>query len=229
MTLLPSLLSLDHSPAITPASADPFAGLRPRSRAAWRLVEHLGGERRSAEEFITRRYRDSLGADIEAFMPRLFTLRDSGGAICGALGLRSAHHRLFAERYLDVSVERAIARSSGCAVERQAIVEVGHFCGAFAGAMRLLIELLTERLHDEGQQWVAFTSTTALRNAFTRVGLRPIDLGPAPAEKLSSDERRRWGRYYDHAPRVSAGRVEIGMRAFAQQRAPAGTSGEAGA
>jgi hypothetical protein len=182
------------------------------------LVERVGADRIAAESFITQRYAQAFGARITAFMPRLFTLCDAHGTVLGAFGLRSAHHRLFTERYLDRPVEDVLARATATRVARHSIVEVGHSCGAFAGSMRSLIALLASYLDREGFEWVVFTSTGVLRNAFARIGLNPLDLGPASITRLPPDERAAWGRYYDHAPRVSAGRIEIGMRAFARQR-----------
>jgi hypothetical protein len=182
------------------------------------LVECLGADRLAAESFITQRYAHTFGARIRAFMPRLFTLRDARGAVCGAFGLRSAHHCLFTERYLDEPIEAVLAHATATSVARQSIVEVGQSCGLFPGSMRTLIRLLAAQLVRENFEWVVFTGTGALRNAFARVGLHPLDLGPASINRLPPDERAAWGRYYDHAPRVGAGRIEIGTRTFAQRR-----------
>jgi hypothetical protein len=130
----------------------------------------------------------------------------------GALGLRSARHRLFVEHYLDQPIERVIARRMACAVDRASIVEVGHLSGTFPGAMRTLIWLLTERLHREGFEWVTFTGTTALRNAFRRIGLFPIDIQVATASRLPPEARAAWGTYYDHSPHLFVGRIQEGVQ-----------------
>lgn len=77
-----------------------------------------------------------------------------------------------------------------------------------------MIGLLTARLHQEGYEWVVFTGTTGLRNAFCRLGLFPIDIQAATADRIPADERAAWGRYYDHAPRVLVGNVQSGYRAM---------------
>jgi len=77
--------------------------------------------------------------------------------------------------------------------------------------------LLTERLHREGFEWVSFTGTTSLRNAFTRMGLSPIDIKAAEAACLPADEQTAWGRYYDHSPRVLVGNIREGYHALTQQ------------
>ncbi len=181
---------------------------------AFELVEHCGADRAVVEAFIRARFASSYGCRIESFMPRLFSVRNRAGEICGAFGLRAAHEPLFLEHYLDLPIEDAIASRLGASVDRQRIVEVGHFSGAFPGAVRAMIALLTERLHREACAWVAFTGTTELRNAFGRLGLRPLDLQAATLERLPAAARTAWGSYYDHAPRVLVGNVNEGYRAM---------------
>lgn len=178
------------------------------------LFEHVGGSRATVEAFISQCFAESFGSRIEAFMPRLFSVRDEAGEFCGAFGLRSASRNLFLEQYLDAPIEKVIAARAGTRIERRVIVEVGHFSGSFPGAVRAMIGLLTDRLHREGYEWVVFTGTAELRNAFCRLGLFPIDIQAATAERIPADERAAWGRYYEHAPRVLAGNVQAGYRAM---------------
>ena len=184
------------------------------ARPAFELVEHEGANRAAVEDFISQRFAESFGSRIEGFMPRLFSVRNREGKICGAFGLRSANRNLFLEQYLDTSIEKTIAARVGVKVERRAIVEVGHFSGAVPGVVRAMIGLLTEHLHREGYEWVVFTGTTSLRNAFCRLGLCPIDIQAATIDRLPEEERAAWGSYYDHAPRVLVGNIEEGYRAM---------------
>jgi hypothetical protein len=195
-----------------PALAKPAAPAASHADAGFELFEHVGADRARAEQFISRRFCESFGARVVAFMPRLFGLYDRGGSLRGALGLRSARHRLFVEHYLDRPIERVIARHTACAVDRASIVEVGHLSGTFPGAMRTLIWLLTERLNREGFVWVVFTGTTALRNAFRRNGLHPVDIQLATAARLPPDARAAWGSYYDHSPHVFVGKIDDGVQ-----------------
>jgi hypothetical protein len=181
---------------------------------AYELVEHAGPDRILAERFISQRFAESFGSRVEKFMPRLFSLRNAHGEICGAFGLRSANRKLFLEQYLDQPIEKAIAARIGSAVARQCIVEVGHFSGTFPGAVRAMICLLTERLYCEGFAWVTFTGTASLRNAFGRMGLAPLDIQAAAAERLPADERAAWGSYYEHAPHVLVGNIREGYGAL---------------
>ncbi len=183
-------------------------------RREYVLIEHGCGDRLAAEKFIARCFAQSFGARVDAFMPRLFTVRKSDGSICGAFGLRSAQRKLFNEQYLEQPIERAITARVGSVVERRGIVEVGHFSSASSRALRALILLLIERLHHEGFEWVAFAATIQLRNALLRMGLFPIDLDAATAAAIPVEARGAWGRYYDHAPRVLAGRIRDGFGAL---------------
>ncbi len=208
--LLSRLLHAERLPTGRPAATGCSAA------TTFELFEHLGADRALAEQFISRRFDESFNARVEAFMPRLFGMYDAEGNLRGALGLRSARHRLFVEHYLDQPIERAIARRMACAVDRSSIVEVGHLSGTFPGAMRTMIWLLIERLHREGFEWVAFTGTTALRNAFRRNGLFPVDIELAAIERLPHDARAAWGSYYDHLPRVFVGRIRDGVQRMLQ-------------
>lgn len=187
---------------------------------AFELFEHVGADRAAVETFISQCFADNFGSRVEAFMPRLFSMRNRNGEICGAFGLRSANRNLFLEQYLDTPIEQTIAARVGGKVERQAIVEVGHFSGTFPGAVRAMIGLLTERLHQEGFEWVVFTGTTGLRNAFCRLGLCPLDIQAATADRLPADARAAWGSYYDYAPRVLVGNIPEGYRAMHFSAAP---------
>lgn len=181
------------------------------------LIEHKGPSRVQAEQFISQCFSENFGSRVESFMPRLFSLRNEHGDICGAFGLRSANRKLFLEQYLDQPIEKAIAARLGSVIERQCIVEVGHFSGTFPGAVRAMICLLTERLYREGFTWVTFTGTASLRNAFGRMGLAPLDIQAAEAERLPADERAAWGSYYDHAPHVLVGNIKEGYGALAKR------------
>lgn len=201
---------------------DPHAPAAPARtpRTGYSLREHAGADRALVERFIASRFTASFGARIGTFMPCLFGLHDRDGALRGAFGLRCASRPLFVEQYLDAPIETAIARRAGIAPARAAIIEVGHLCGAFPGAMRTIIRLLTLRLHGDGFEWVAFAGTRSLHNAFVRVGMHPLDLGAARIEHLPADARAGWGSYYAHKPRVLAGRIAVGVDAIASGRTP---------
>jgi Thermostable hemolysin len=164
------------------------------------------------EQFISRCFERAYDSRIRAFMPRLFSLRDGDGDIVGAFGLRSASHRLYLEQYLEQPIEQSIRAPAGGHIDRKTIVEVGHFSGSAPGSVRAMIFRLTEYLHRQGIEWVAFTGTSTLRNAFHRMGLAPIDICAAAQDRLPPQERAAWGSYYDYAPHVLVGNVGQGYR-----------------
>jgi hypothetical protein len=209
--LIQSVLSLLFRRERSPAG-DILAVQDPAGGPRFELCEHTGANRAAAEKFISRCFAESFGARVEAFMPRLFSLRSPDGTIRGAFGLRSANHRLFVEHYLGRPIEQAIAEHTDDVVERRSIVEIGHFSGTFPAAMRALIWLLTERLRREGFQWIVFTDTSCLRNAFYRIGLLPIEIQAAALERIPEDVRATWGSYYDHFPWVLVVKVDEGFQ-----------------
>lgn len=207
------------SPLFPPFAAELTAGGPALASHApgGRLVENTGAARRPVEALIRQRFDEAYGARISGFMPRLFSLEEIGGLPLGACGLRDAGSTpLFLERYLDLPIEAAIAAQLGRPVARETIVEVGQFAGQGAGAFRSLIRHLAERLHRDGQHWVVFTGTTALRNAFARLGLPVRELGIADPARLTPEEREDWGSYYRHAPRVMFGDIRAGFAALAE-------------
>ena len=196
---------------------------RPVDSSALRLAECEGEARHAAETLIRDRFAAAYDARVTHFMPRLFGLRGGAGPLLGACGLReAAGDKLFLERYLDQPIEHCIAGAVGTPVARHEIVEVGQFAGTGAGAFRSLIQRLTARLHQDGHRWVVFTGTSALRNAFRRLGLEPLDLAAADAGRLAVEERSAWGSYYDYGPRLMCGNIEEGFDEVQRQLAGEG-------
>jgi hypothetical protein len=180
---------------------------------------HLSGPgeagREEVETFIRARFAEAWGADVRHFLPALMSLRDEAGGLLGALGLRpAAQGPLFLEQYLDRPVEQALARATGEPVARTRLVEVGNLAVAAPGGGRWLITALTAYLHGAGAGCAVFTCGPALRNAFLRLGVELIDVGPADPGHLPAGEASRWGRYYEQAPRVTAARVAQSHRAL---------------
>jgi len=173
--------------------------------------------RAETERFIHHCFARVYGADVREFMPVLMRLHDGGGTLLGALGLRSARDEaLFLERYLERPVEQALAAGFNTPVDRDAVTEVGNLAVAAPGGGRWLITALTAYLFAAGGTWVVFTIGPVLHNAFRRMGLELVDLGPADPDRLCASERAGWGRYYEQKPRVMAGRVEHGYRVLQQ-------------
>jgi hypothetical protein len=210
----------------TPAGRDQ-RGPRAVPVSGLRLLEAEGPARRhEVEAFVRRRFAEMHGAQVTRFMPRLWSLAGEFGGVVGAVGLRDARDgALYLERYLDEPVEQAIARRLGSTPRREGLVEVGNLAADGIGHARVLIVQLTRLLAAAGTRWVSFTGTPSLVNSFRRLGLCPIDLGPADPARLDGAERAAWGRYYDDGPRVMAGPVPVGYA----QLVAAGAMGAAGA
>jgi hypothetical protein len=172
----------------------------------------LGPEdpRAEAEAFVADIYREHHAADLRGFMPWLLAFRGPDGTLLAVVGLRlAASHRLFVEQYLDIPAEQAASQALAQAVDRDTMVEVGGLAARRPGDARRLILCLTRGLHAAGLRWVLFAATSQLRNAFDRLGLRPVTLVPALRERLQPSATD-WGRYYDTQPMLVCGDIAAG-------------------
>ncbi len=169
-----------------------------------------GDDRTQAEAFVAAVYRERHGATLREFMPWLLAFRDAGGALLAVVGLRlAANAPLFVEQYLDAPAEQAVAGALARAVDRETMVEVGGLAAQRPGDARRLILCLTRGLDAAGLRWVLFAATLQLRNAFDRLGLRPVALAPARRERLRPSATD-WGRYYDSQPVLLCGDLAAG-------------------
>lgn len=170
-----------------------------------------GSPRRpEAEAFIRAVFARHYGAEVSSFAPDLMLL-EQGGRTLAATGWRAAGAGpLFLERYLDQPIEAALARLAGQAVRRERIVEVGNLAAIRPGSSLHVILELGAYLDRQGYEWVVFTATRELIGIFTRLGLPPLALAPAEPARLGA-EAAAWGRYYDTAPIVVAGRIRLGL------------------
>jgi hypothetical protein len=170
-----------------------------------------GSPRRAAvEAYVAERYREGHGAEVTRFLPTLMGIEAPGAGIAGAIGVReAAAEALYLEQYLDVPVERALARAVGCPARRDSVAEVGNLAGSLPGAGTVLIAAFAGYLDALGLGWAVFTGTRALRNAFEGGGRAPpAHLGPADPSRLP-DGGASWGRYFATDPRVVAVRIPL--------------------
>lgn len=175
------------------------------------LQECGNQDRQQTEHFIHDCFHSAYGADITHFMPRLFELSTRRGERVAAFGIRSAADEpLFLEHYLAQPIEQVLGAKLGTELKRDKIVEVGNLAAIYPGAARWLIVALTVKLYQSGFEWVVFTGTSTLRNGFRRLGLHPIELGPASLTQLPEAERTQWGSYYETSPVVMAGNIHYG-------------------
>lgn len=198
---------------------DPWPRRSPRRRltgpAGPTRVDTLGedsGARREVEAFIRACFQRAYAANVRVLPPLLMALRGDHGELMAALGMRAAaRNPLFLEQYLDVPVEVALGARLGIDVRRDGIVEVGNLAVAQPGGARWLITALTAFLHARGDEWVVFTAVPAVRNAFLQLGLNPVPLAPAVADRLGP-AAGEWGSYFEGRPMVMVGRVEEGYQ-----------------
>jgi hypothetical protein len=185
------------------------------ARARSFLLHPRGAAGRGEVESLIRDvYRDRYAAPSPALAPVLVALWEAGRPVAAAGYRPAARQPLYLERYLGRAVEELLPRVDGVRVDRSRIVEVGNLAARRAGEGRALIEPLARHLVDEGYLWVVSTVTRELRAMFARLGIAPLELGAADAAALG-DERREWGRYYDHDPRVMAAHLPQSSRRLA--------------
>ncbi len=179
------------------------------------IIDIGHSERRDVERFIHNRFGIEYDADIRHYMPNLLRLTTGGGELIAAAGYRPAgRDRLFLETYLDTPIEDVLSQRYGRVISRESIVEVGNLADAHPGGGRAAITALTAYLSGMGYQWVVFTGVKKLRNCFRRLGIETERIGYADTARLTSDELRLWGRYYQSGPLVMAGNIMKGFWAL---------------
>ena len=189
------------------------------ARSPFELHPDGDPRRLQVEDFIRQVYARRFGARVTHFAPVLVSLRDRAGTLVAAAGYRhAAQGPLFLERYLDAPVERVLARHDEPMAARADIVEVGHLAAGRAGEGRRLIYLLGPHLAALGFQWVVGTLTQELRQMFVRIGVVPLELGPADSAALGPDAKE-WGSYYDHGPLVLAGHLPDALQRMSKRTA----------
>jgi thermostable hemolysin len=177
-------------------------------------------QRRRLERFIQRAFARHHGAAVRAFMPTLLALEGQRGRVCGVVGFRrAAAEPLFLERYLDQPVELVLGEHVGNSIPRSHIVEVGNLASLSCRAACHLVAALPRILLADGNQWIVFTATTAVRGMLAKFRAPVIELGRATRDRLTDADE--WGRYYDNDPRVVAGYLRDGIApAFAEILSP---------
>ena len=191
---------------VTPAIASTPAGLR------WEAASEASDRHAALADFIKGAYRQHFGASLSSLMPELCALIDVDGLPRAVAGFRQATGQpLFLEQYLSSPVELQIAAATGEPVERSTIWEVGNLATRCPGAARYFVHRAAEALAERGAEWAVFTGTRRVVAVFRRLGLPLVTLAQADPASLREDAAR-WGSYYEHAPRVVAGRVCLALQ-----------------
>ena len=164
--------------------------------------------RDKVEYFVHQVLENQYSANIQNYLPWLFSISDKNGGIQSALGLRGAYgSTLFLEQYLNNSVEKIASKVTNASINREDIIEVGNLAAVSAGGARMLIYTLTAFLRGAGYKWVVFTAPQLLINSFKRLGLDLHYLADAKLDNLTND-KTNWGHYYDSDPQVVIGNVD---------------------
>jgi hypothetical protein len=167
-------------------------------------------QRRRIEEFVRNEFWAHFDARVTRFMPLLLALR-KGGDIHAVVGCRpAAYEALFLERYTGDAIENVLAQKFGVALCREEIVEIGGLACRNARAAIHIVKALAPVLLHAGFSWVVFTGADTVMNVFRHLKLEPYVLCAADPLVLG-DERHDWGSYYEHNPRVMAGRLRDGV------------------
>jgi hypothetical protein len=163
------------------------------------------------ERFVQEAFAAKFAARVQSFLPHLLTVRGAERQLCAVAGYRGAgEERLYLESYLDRPIEQVFAAQYGQPIERHQVVEVGNLASSRCRMARQLVAALPAHLMAQGFEWIAFTATLAVRQLLDRFGAPVVDLGPANPAKVSQSGDA-WGSYYDHEPRVLAGRLADGL------------------
>lgn len=182
-------------------------------------IRHIvaGSRRREeVEEFIRATFKSRFDATVTSFAPNLMALERDARIVAAAGWRCAAEGPLFLESYLDVPIDTAVAKLAGHPVDRALIVEVGHLAATRAGGSIDVILALSRHLGHLGYEWVAFTATSELLGIFRKLGLAPLALAPADPARLGA-QAGAWGRYYDNAPVVVAGRIRLALEKAARR------------
>ena len=171
--------------------------------------------RKLVETYIYDKFSESYGADVQHFLPYVFTLNCNEN-ICATVGIRTAESEpLYLEKYLRYSIEQEIGIQFKTAIKRSSIVEIGNLVSTWRGSSQLLFIFLTDLLIRMNREWVVFTATKEVETLLNKMNFTLIHLADASAEMLS-DEKDKWGSYYQENPKVMFGHIPTAMSILKQ-------------
>ncbi len=169
-------------------------------------------ERRRVEKFVAIRFKQEHQAQLSQFSPMLIALEDEQREIFAVVGVREAKaSALFSEQYLDTTIEQVVSHLADESCDRDDVIEVGNFAARKVGVGRYFFAALTHILPLWGARWLVCTGTVCVVNGLRKLGMSPLSLAAASAQRLP-DKGASWGQYYDHDPLVMLGEIEKGRR-----------------
>lgn len=180
------------------------------------LIDDKSRDKFDVEDFISRRFNDAFGAEIQHFLP-YFLISQMDGLIDSAIGFQPVQQQsLFLEQYLSHPVEQSL-QLQGIITKRAEMVEIGNLAASFNSGSPLLFILLAAVLHQADYQWVVFTATRQVRHLIGKLQLSTITLGTADPQRLV-DKNQQWGSYYLHQPAVLAGHLPTAIAHLRQHQ-----------
>jgi len=167
------------------------------------LVSPVDDQRAAVEQFIQQGYEKHFAARLVEFFPVILAVRDmTSQRIMGAVGMRYADDQnLFSERYLNQSIESLIANHEAVNVNRNSIIELGHFAVDRPADVNTVIPMIGRFLKSLDVSWAVYTLSRPIKTAFARLGIQLTHLQhahPGALQNSLSD----WGTYYDFKPAV---------------------------
>ncbi len=180
------------------------------------LIDSQSGEKPAVQDFISKRFNDAFGAEIQHFLP-YFLASEMDGLIDSAIGFQPVQPQpLFLEQYLSHPIEHSL-KAHGIHISRSELVEIGNLAASFNSGSPLLFILLAAVLHQANYQWVVFTATRQVRHLIGKLQLSTISLGIADPQQLL-DKSQEWGSYYQHQPIVLAGHLATAIAHLRQHQ-----------
>lgn len=180
------------------------------------LIDGQSSEQSVVQAFISKRFNDAFGAEIQHFLPYFLTSQ-MDGLIDSAIGFQPVQPQsLFLEQYLSHPVEQTL-KLQGIIAKRAQMVEIGNLAASFNSGSPLLFILLAAVLHEAHYQWVVFTATRQVRHLIGKLQLSTITLGTADPERLIN-KKQQWGSYYLHQPVVLAGHLPTAITHLRQHQ-----------
>ena len=167
------------------------------------LISPADELRKETEQFINAGYKKHFEAELVEFFPIILVVKDwKKGRILGAVGLRYADdYKLFSEQYLNQSIESAIASHQIADINRDEIIELGHFVVDQNHDVNTVIPMVASFLKSLNVKWAVYTLSRPIKVAFQKLGIQLTHLQHAHPKALQGSASD-WGKYYDFKPAV---------------------------
>lgn len=178
-----------------------------RGSVLWRECSRLARQR------YARDYDATIEASPDCFIASLDETEARTGGVtpiaCAGITYGGAGP-LLVDRYLGAPAAEVVAERTGSRCSVADLVEVGPLASTSTGPGLELLRLVPAMCWCHGAAFLLCTVTPALARTLDRLGFDFTPLAPATLSALPTDQRDRWGRYYETSP--MAGYIDL--RAF---------------